>query len=188
MADRTKAILREPFRAETWRRTAYVVLALPIGLLCIPLALFGGPAARIQRGLARRLLGLETVAPARTGPLALAHALVSAPLNVVAATITLFFWMVVVINIGYPLRPDNNYAQSWGGPTLAGAWAVHAIGGGLGFLLLTPWVVKGFNKLQARLISGFLGAGRTGLLRSTGFALAVAAICVPLSVPVIHQL
>ncbi|HET6860212.1 MAG TPA: hypothetical protein VFH94_24355 [Streptomyces sp.] len=163
------------------------MLALPVGLLCIPLALVGGPAARIQRGLACRLLGLDTGAPARTGPLALAHALVSAPLNAVAAVVTLFFWMVVVINIGYPLRPDNDYAQSWGGPTLAGAWAVHGIAGGLGFLLLTPWVVKGFNKLQTRLIAGFLGADRTGLLRTAGLALAVAAVCVPLSIPVIHQ-
>ncbi|WP_274558201.1 sensor domain-containing protein [Streptomyces spiramyceticus] len=193
---RTAVILREPFRARTWRRTAYVVLALPVGLLCIPIALVGGPAARIQRGLARRLLGVEVGeagaggvgAPGMRGrALALAHAVISAPLNLVAVTVTLYFWMVVAINLGFPLRPDNDPAQSWDGPTMAGAWAVHAGGGGLTFLFLTPWVVKGFTGLQVRLASGFLGADRSGLLRTTGIAAGVALVCALLSVPVIHQ-
>ncbi|MBT2505044.1 sensor domain-containing protein [Streptomyces sp. ISL-98] len=195
---RTSVILREPFRARTWQRTAYVVLALPVGLLCIPIALVGGPAARIQRGLASRLLGVEVGGETGAGEagapgvrgraLALAHAVISAPLNLVAVTVTLYFWMVVAINLGFPLRPDNDPTQSWGGPTMAGAWAVHAISGGLPFLFLTPWVVKGFTRLQARLASGFLGADRSGLLRTTGIAAGVAVVCALLSVPVIHQL
>ena len=189
-------ILREPFRAETWRRLAYIVLALPVGLLCIPLALVGGPAGRIQRGLASRLLGVRAGVragvqegePPRTGPLALAHAVISTPLNLIAAVASLYFWTIVAINLGFPLRPDNDPSQSWGGPTLAGAWAVHAVGGGVTFLLLTPWVMKGFTALQARLVRDFLGADRSGILRTTGLALAVAAVCCLLSVPVIHQL
>ncbi|WP_329116941.1 sensor domain-containing protein [Streptomyces sp. NBC_01465] len=183
-----RVILREPFRAETWLRLAYIVLALPVGLLCIPLALVGGPAGRIQRGLARRLLGVQVEEPARTGPLALVHALISAPLNLVAVAFSGFFWLVVVINLGYPLRPDNDPSGSWGGPTMAGAWALHAACGGIGFLLLTPWVMKGFTALQTRLVKGFLGTDRTGLLRTTGLALAIAAVCALFSIPLIHQL
>ncbi|MFF4185503.1 hypothetical protein ACFYZ9_20140 [Streptomyces sp. NPDC001691] len=183
-----KGILREPFRARTWLRLAHLLLALPIGILCVPIALVGGPAGRIQRGLARTLLGLEVVPPSRTGPSALAHAVISLPLNLVALTVSGYFWTVVVMNLAYPLRPDSDPSQAWGGPTMAGAWAVHGIGGGVTFLLLTPWVMKGFTLLQARLIKGFLGADRTGLFRATWPALLVTAVCALLSVPVIHQL
>ncbi|MER0445479.1 hypothetical protein ABR738_13055 [Streptomyces sp. Edi4] len=82
-----KGILREPFRARTWVRPAYLPLALPFAILCVPLALVGGPAGRIQRGPARRLLGMEVAAPERTGPLAPAHALISLPLNLIALAV-----------------------------------------------------------------------------------------------------
>ncbi|MGI5399051.1 hypothetical protein ACQEVG_06245 [Streptomyces sp. CA-135486] len=139
-------------------------------------------------GSPRACSGGDDDGPEHTGPLALAHALVSLPVNVAALTVTFYCWTVVAVNLGFPLRPDNDPTQSWGGPTLAGAWAVHAIGGGVPFLLLTPWVVKGFTKLQARLVTGFLGRDRRGLPRTAGIAAAVAAMCGVLSVPVIHQL
>lgn len=188
VANRIRTILRAPFTADTWKRVGYIALALPVGILCLPIALVGGPAGRIQRGLAERLLGVDAEGPRRAGPFALAHGLVSLPINLVALTVTFYFWTVVAINLGFPLRPDNDPTQSWGGPTLAGAWAVHAIGGGVPFLFLTPWVVKGFTGLQARLVTGFLGRDRSGLPRTVGITAAVAAVCAALSVPVIHQL
>ncbi|MFG2720949.1 sensor domain-containing protein [Streptomyces sp. NPDC048416] len=186
-----RGVLREPFRAGTWLRFAHLLLALPVGILCLPIALVGGPAGRIQRGLARRLLGVEVAAPGRTvrtGLLALAHAIVSVPLNLIALTVSGYFWTVVVMNLGYPLRPGGDPSQAWGGPTMAGAWAVHGIGGGVPFLLVTPWVIRGFTLIQARLVRGFLGADRTGLLKSVGIALSLALVCALLSIPVIHQL
>ncbi|MEV0977994.1 hypothetical protein [Streptomyces sp. NPDC049915] len=69
-------IVREPFTAASWRRTAYAVLALPVGLVCVPLALLGAPTGRRQRELLRRLLGADLPAGSRTG---LAHALLSPP-------------------------------------------------------------------------------------------------------------
>ncbi|WP_030906537.1 hypothetical protein [Streptomyces sp. NRRL F-5126] len=196
-------VLREPFRAMTWRRLAYIVLALPVGLLCVLIALVGGPAGRVQRGLARSLLGDETPAPvqgrARTA-LAFVHAVLSTPVNLAAIAVCGYFWTIVLINLGYPLRSDTtaeSLAHAWGGPSLAGAWAVHAVGGGLTFLFLTPWVMRGFNALQAALIRAFLsdpasgGAPASGGLtrgRAVALALGVCAACAALSVPVIHQL
>jgi hypothetical protein len=52
----------------------------------------------------------------------------------------------------------STYYDSWGGPTLAGAWAVHA---GLVLLVLVPvvvWLLRGLARLQLRLT----GAGRSG--------------------------
>jgi hypothetical protein len=186
-----RSMLRAPFTGETWRRAAYLLLALPAAVLCLPLALIGSPAAgRIQRSLARRLLGADVPEADRASkPLALAHAVLTLPLNLIATVVTGYFWFVMLINLGYPLRPDSdNYAHSWGGPTLAGAWAVHLLGGTVLVGLVMPWIIKGFTKLQARLVRAFHGAGREGLRSSAVIALAVAAGCVLLSIPVIHQL
>lgn len=57
-----------------------------------------------------------------------------------------------------PTRAGNIWAStyhgSWGGPTLAGAWAVHAA---LTLLLLFPivaWLLRGLARLQLRLAGG----------------------------------
>ena len=33
---------RLPFNADTWRRTLYALLALPVGVVCVPLSILGG--------------------------------------------------------------------------------------------------------------------------------------------------
>ncbi|MCX5201344.1 hypothetical protein OG897_07730 [Streptomyces sp. NBC_00237] len=182
-----RGILREPFRGETWRRTLYLLLAPPVAVLCVPLALVGGPVGRFQLGLQHRLLGAEFEARERGGVLAVVYALAGVPLSLVAVVATYFFWFVVVINLGYPLRPDSDPTGAWGGPTMAGAWAVHGAGA-VGFLLVTPWVAKGFAALQTRLAAGLLGRDRRGRGRVLGLALGVVAVCGLLSVPIIHQL
>ena len=70
-------------------------------------------------------------------------------------------WSLVPANLAYPLRPGtmDSYQSSWGGPTLAGAWAVHAAGG-VAVLFVTPWIVKAITWLQDRLARRLLGAGR----------------------------
>jgi hypothetical protein len=158
---------RAPFSRDTWRRTAYALLALPVGVACVPLALLGGSAvaARLQRGLGRRLLGLPAGAPPRRPRIrAAAHALLSLPLNLVAFALTGYLWLAVLLNLAFPARPwfgigDGSYQDSWGGPSLAGAWAVHTAGGLL-FLFLLPWVVRAVTAVQGRLLDGLLGAGR----------------------------
>lgn len=182
-----RVILREPFLAGTWRTVAYPFLALPVGLFCVPVALLGGPAARVQLALLRKVLGVEVEARERIGVLAPVHAVAAVPLHLVAAVVVFYFWFVVATNLGYPLRPDNDFASSWGGPTLAGAWTVHAAGGGVAFLL-APWVGKGFAALQVRLAKGFLGREGRGAGRAFALAVGVAALCALLSVPIIHQL
>ncbi|MFF0737041.1 hypothetical protein ACFYVK_36185 [Streptomyces chartreusis] len=140
-------LVREPFTAQTWRRTAYAVTALPVGAVCVPLAATGLPTGRWQRGLARRLLGAEIPGGPGSG---LVHALVALPLNLICAVVTLYGWSIVPMNLGWPLRAGGDPAGAWGGPTFAGAWAFHAIVGGLGFLLLMPCVVRALTGLQLR--------------------------------------
>jgi hypothetical protein len=146
---------RLPFSADTWRGTFYILLTLPVSLVSLPLALLGGhqAAARLQRGLARRYLALriDEPAPGRTAGRVVAHALLGLPVNLVSLALTAYLWSLVPTNLAYPLRPGtmDSYQHSWGGPTLAGAWAVHAAGG-LVLLFATPWIVRGITWLQGR--------------------------------------
>ncbi|MER6735625.1 sensor domain-containing protein [Streptomyces puniciscabiei] len=144
---RIRRVVREPFTAAAWRRAAYAVLAFPVGVLCVPIALIGGPAGRIQRGLARRLLGAELPGSRR----GLVHALLAAPVNLVVMAVTLYGWSIVPMNLGWPLRAGSDYSDAWGGPTFAGAYAFHAFFGGVGFLLLMPWLGRAMAALQMRI-------------------------------------
>ncbi|MFJ9628021.1 hypothetical protein ACIRU8_10040 [Streptomyces sp. NPDC101175] len=153
-AEWTRRLARAPFTAATWRRTAYAVLALPVGLACVPLALLGAPTARWQRGLVRRFLGADLPGTARRG--GLRHALLATPLNLLTAFVTAYGWAIVPMNLGWPLRAGSDYSAAWGGPTFAGAWAFHAVLGGIGFLLLTPWLVRGLTTVQIRVARSLL--------------------------------
>lgn len=153
--------LRAPLRADTWRRTAYALLAPAVALISVPLALFGGPAGRLQRATARTLLGLPLAERGRTPVRALVHAVLALPLSLLTLLITGYGWSIVVLNLAYPARPlfgmPAGGEGTWGGPTMVGAWAFHALFGGLGFLLLMPWVVRGLTGAQGRLLRGVLG-------------------------------
>jgi len=146
--------VREPFTAGTWAGSAYAVLALPVSVACVPLALFGAPTARWQRKLVRRFLGADIPGTARGG--GLPHALLATPLNLITAFSTLYGWAIVPMNLGWPLRAGSDYSSAWGGPTFAGAWAFHAVLGGIGFLLLMPWVVRGLTAVQLRVARSLL--------------------------------
>ena len=143
---------RLPLSPDTWRRTLYALLALPVGVVCVPLSIVGGSpaAARLQHSLTRRFLALrlQGTRPARVDPRVVGHALLSLPLNAVSWALTVALWALAVANLAYPLRPDSDdLSNAWGGPTLAGAWAVHGTAG-LAFLLLAPWIVKAATTAQ----------------------------------------
>ncbi|MFE2962430.1 hypothetical protein ACFXKC_01850 [Streptomyces sp. NPDC059340] len=152
-AVRAWLLVREAFTAGTWRRVAYALLAFPVGVLCVPLALLGAPTGRWQRGLVRRFLGRELSGSSR----GLAHATAALPLNLLVLAVTVYGWSLVPMNLGWPLRAaGSDYSDAWGGPTFAGAWAFHAIVGGFGFLLLMPWLGRALAAVQLRLAATLL--------------------------------
>jgi hypothetical protein len=130
---------RIAYGAESRRRLAWSVVAVPRALAALPAALRRPDRLR---SLARALFAL---------PVALAGS---------ALTGTLAF--LVLINVlAYPFRPwlglaestgnTEWYAGAWGGPTLGGAWATHAA---LILLLVLPvlaWAIRGLTALQWRL-------------------------------------
>lgn len=185
-----RTALRAPFTARTWGSYAYLLLAVPAALLTVPLALVGGPAGRLQQRLARTLLRLEPDGARPTAVRALAHALLALPVGTAGIVVLAYTASLIPLNLLWPLRSlvgmDADPAHSWGGPTTAGAWAVHALAGGVPFLLLTPWIARGFTALHTRLLTGVLG-GR-GSVRAVLPALGVTAVCALFSVPIVHQL
>ena len=76
------------------------------------------------------------------------------PLDAVSLAVAGYCWLGVLVNLVYPVRPllgmSGEYRDSWGGPTLAGAWAVHAVAG-IAFWLLVPWLLRGYVALWHRI-------------------------------------
>jgi hypothetical protein len=148
-------VVRAPFTLPTWKRTVYALAALPLTIVGALLAVFGaGRRARelhvqASRALLRTDLGLRPVD--HSGRRVLGHAVVSLPVHAGVALVTAYLWAVAAANIAYPLRPDTaDLTNAWGGPTLAGAWAVHGTAGVV-FLFATPWIVRGLTSVQVRL-------------------------------------
>lgn len=150
------AVWRAPFRADTWRRTLYALIALPVTIATLVLVVIGrsGLAVRTQRKLTGTLLDDRHPRPGAPGPgRIILGALANVPVAAVALVVTGYFWLVVFLNVFFPVRAlagTLDLDQSWGGPSLLGAWAVHAAGG-VAFAFVTPWVVRGLTWLHARL-------------------------------------
>ena len=87
------------------------------------------------------------------------HSLASLPLNLAAFALVAAAWSIFVTRgFLYPVFADNNLEDSWGGPTLAGAWLVH-------WLIELPTVAAvaailvPITRAQARLVRGLARQG-----------------------------
>jgi hypothetical protein len=132
-----------------------------------------GRGAALQRRVATRLLG----GPAgdRTSlPGSVAYALVTIPLGVIGLWLALLLVPNTIRNLLYGVFPEGDYSHAWGGPTLAGAWAVHAAGA----LALVPvgiWLVRGLTALQRRLAGALLAGRRLGAPLSAASVVTILA-------------
>ncbi|WP_441248430.1 hypothetical protein [Kitasatospora sp. McL0602] len=143
------------FTATARRRAAYALFSLPIGLAALPMAAAGRAAAGRHRGFVLRMLGLRAGRTTHLPRRVLVHGLLSTPVNLLASVITGYGWSIVVLNIAYPIRPliglPGYDPNAWGGPTYAGAWAFHALAGGVPAIFVTALAARGFAALQQRI-------------------------------------
>lgn len=130
-------------------RAPLVALAtLPLSIVSIVLLILGRAerATSWERAVAQwadepsaKVAERDRPRPARRA--LLAHVGATLPATVVAFTLAATATLLLVMNLGYPLRADvdgwdrthlfsssANVGDAWGGPTLAGAWLVHAVG------------------------------------------------------------
>ncbi|MCX5192431.1 hypothetical protein OOK31_00765 [Streptomyces sp. NBC_00249] len=118
-------------------------LALPGGLVAVLLTLTG------QSGRAARLQGRIAGGPGWTGGRVLGRAVLGLPLDVAAFALVGYALFNSVRNFAYPVwYLDTDYHQAWGGPTMAGVWAVHAGGWLLCLAVLLHWPVRWLAKGQ----------------------------------------
>ncbi|MEU3495118.1 hypothetical protein ABZ747_16705 [Kitasatospora cineracea] len=120
-------------------------LALPVGVAALALQLTG------RRAAAQRLQPGPTGAGRR-----LARLLLGLPLDGFALLLLGYAVFNSARNFGYPIwYLHTDYHQAWGGPTMAGVWAVHAAGWALSLVVLLRWpacwIARGQQALTARL-------------------------------------
>jgi hypothetical protein len=151
--------------------------------LAAPMLGAGPVAGRLR--MPRRLLGAGIGLRRNALPLrVLGHSMLSGAVGVVTYFLVFLAIVAAVRGIAYPLIAADNLENSWGGPTLAGAWAVHAL---LGLALLPVWllVLAGMGALQMRLTRQLLGRG--GSWWSIPLALVLGAGGVLLCIAWWHQ-
>ncbi|MGW0252192.1 hypothetical protein ACWDYH_36760 [Nocardia goodfellowii] len=156
------------------RWAAYALAALPLA--------FAPLAVRLR--VPRRLLGARVdprSSAVRTG----AHTLLSAGMGLLAWFLLFLAVVAAVRGLCYPLLTPDDYENSWGGPTLGGAWAVHAA---LGIGLLPVWAIglAGLGHLQVRLARRLLG--RDGAFWPIPLAVLLACAGVLLFISWLHQI
>ena len=132
------------------RRSVYPLVALPVGLWSLALALIGRweAAWAAQRSTLRSLLAVGPPMPARRR--LLAFLLVGLPVNVAAFAVAGYVWLLLPMNWAYPLRSGET-ETAWGGPTMAGAWTFHAVVGTLVFVVVGMPLLMALAWLQGRL-------------------------------------
>ncbi|GAB7181859.1 hypothetical protein ATKI12_1690 [Kitasatospora sp. Ki12] len=128
-------------------------LALPAAAVGAVLVLAGRP------GRAARWQARVSGGRGWTGGRVLARAGLGLPLDALALLVTGYALFNSVRNFGYPLwYLGTDYHQAWGGPTMAGVWAVHATGWALCLFLLlrwpVRWIARGQRALTVRLSDG----------------------------------
>jgi hypothetical protein len=151
--------------------------------LAAPAIALGPTAGRLR--VPRRMLGVR-ISP--VGPLrvrAIVHSMLAGLAGVLTWFLVLLATIGAVRGIFYPLIAAHDYENSWGGPTLAGAWAVHAL---LGVGLVPVWLVllAGLGQIQVRLTRRLLG--RTGPAWPIPVSLVLDACGVLLFISWLHQI
>ncbi|MFI8914851.1 hypothetical protein ACIGW4_24945 [Streptomyces sp. NPDC053513] len=126
-----------PLIRRTLHTAARAFLALPVGLAAVALTLTGQP------GRAARLRARLTGGAGWTGGRVLGRAVLGLPLDAAAFVLIGYALFNSVRNFGYPIwYLDTDYHQAWGGPTMAGVWAVHGLGWLLCLAVLLHWPVR----------------------------------------------
>ncbi|MEV4756797.1 hypothetical protein AB0J86_17015 [Micromonospora sp. NPDC049559] len=119
--------------ALTGRSLAYGALLPLLAVAALPAILLGraGTAVSWWRALRTRVLGAPSVEPRRrAGFFAVAgHGLLSLLLGAAALPPLGVQLLMVLRGALYGLVVSGPYDHAWGGPTLAGAWAVHFLVG-----------------------------------------------------------
>jgi hypothetical protein len=175
------------FAIRVWRNSNAAMGWLPLSIVGLPATLLGiKKINEAQRRLAAYGSGAPVVAGGRGWFSALLYNLCGLPLGALAV----FTWLLAVPNtvrcvLLYGLTDGGSADTAWGGPTLAGAWVVHAI---LALALVPVYLAlfAGLGWLQRALATRLLGRG--GSAHVIGAAGVVSLGAAVFFVAFLHQL
>lgn len=157
------------------RSAVYELLALPLAFTPVRTRL------RVPRLLLREPVGAQKISPVRC----LAQSVLSGGVGLLGWFLAMISVLVLVRGLAYPLVAGDDYENSWGGPTVVGAWVVHAA---LGVLIAAVFVglIALFGRLQLRLTRTVLGGDRSWW--AIPAALVLAAVGAVFFVAWVHQI
>lgn len=145
------------------RSAVYELLALPLAFTRVRTRL------RVPRLLLREPVGAHNASPYRC----LIQSVLSGAVGLLGWFLAMLTVLVLVRGLAYPLVGADGYENSWGGPTLAGAWLVHAV---LGVVIAPLFVamIALLGRLQLRVIRTVLGGDRSWWAIPVAVVLAAA--------------
>ncbi|MET8120183.1 hypothetical protein [Micromonospora sp. NPDC005189] len=160
------------------RSLAYCATLVPVALFTLVTAPLGGTgaAAARWRSLRTGLLGVPPTSASgrRPGPAAvLGHALLSLLLGAVALLPLGVQVLLVLRGVLYGVVDRGPYDDSWGGPTMAGAWLAHFLVG-LPIAAFGLAALIGIAAVHQRLTRSLDGERRPAWLIPTALLLALA--------------
>jgi hypothetical protein len=142
----TIRVLDYPFRWSTWRPTVALIVH-PVTAIVGGVLTLRGRNDRAGRVLQWPSAGETTPPHAASRQPCTDSILLRIFPGLIVAVLMLYLFAMLPVNVLYPLRPDvshDSLRHSWGGPSLLGAWAVHA-------LLVVPllWILPFIGRLIA---------------------------------------
>lgn len=159
------------------RSIGYAVALVPVSLLAIGRSLLGRADGvhRTWRRLARFQGSPDPIRLRRPG---IVGALLSGLMSLALGLLGWFLVMILVIAVVrgpfFGFVEDGPFGPAtWGGPTMAGAWAVHA-GVAVPVIVALPFVLRGLGSLQAAAIRRIYGSETSHLVPPATILLATA--------------
>ncbi|MFD3701510.1 hypothetical protein ACFWUP_00025 [Nocardia sp. NPDC058658] len=145
------------------RSAVYELLALPLAFTRLRTRL------RVPRLLLREPVGAHSLSLVH----GVIHSALSGGVGLLGWFLAMLSVLVLVRGLAYPLVAADDYENSWGGPTLVGAWLVHAA---LGVLIAPVFVgmIALLGRLQLRLTRTVLGGDRSSWAIPAAVILAAA--------------
>jgi hypothetical protein len=158
---------------------AYCASLLPLAIAAAALALSGraSSASRWWQALQRRGLAVHTPARPPTATATLGHAALSLLLGLAALVPLSMEALFLLRSVLYGLVDRGPYTDSWGGPTLLGAWAAHFLVG-LPLAVAALIALRGIARLHERLTLAYLGqrSSRWPMLATLALALSAGLL------------
>ncbi|MEV6415752.1 hypothetical protein [Kribbella sp. NPDC051718] len=170
---------RRPLTSRLIRSIGYDLALVPVSLLALVHTLLGRSDAVHQtwRRLARFHGSPDPIRLRRPGLFStVLSALVSLVLGLLSYFLVMLLVTAVVRGPFYGFVEHGPFGPgTWGGPTKAGAWAVHAAIS-IPIIILIPFVLRGLALLQSASIRRLYGSATSRLVLPATILLAVAGV------------